>query len=210
VPAYKASPLTPDDAQKKCDAGNFRACSTLGSWLFYGTRKVTDKKKGEELMRKGCAAGDALGCSMLTNNGIYNYDDARSKNLIHWACEAKEGYGCWLEADYEKAAKYYQLECDAGETGSCIDLALMYRDGHKGVGSDDAKQFALYKKACAAGNADGCDYLAGAYEEGTSVPQSDSQAKANYTKACNMGSSQGCEDLAKLVEDRKNRGIVIR
>jgi TPR repeat protein len=57
--------------RQACAAGNPNACSSLGVFLYKGTDPVwSDVPRGIELMRFGCAGGNAWGCERLKEYGL--------------------------------------------------------------------------------------------------------------------------------------------
>jgi TPR repeat protein len=57
-------------------------------------------------------------------------------------------------------------QCEAGDGGSCEQLAAIYRVGTVGVARDEQRAVELYRKACALGSTDGCTWLRRMYREG--------------------------------------------
>ncbi len=59
---------------------------------------------------------------------------------------------------YGKAIPLFRQACEAGDAGSCANLAEMYSWG-RGVVRDDAKAVFLYRRACDDSNASACKNL---------------------------------------------------
>lgn len=77
----------------------------------------------------------------------------------------------------------------------------MHEDG-RGVKQDFTEAVALFRKACAGGDALGCFNLGVLYEAGTNVRQSNSDALNYYGKACDLKSEGGCESYARVKNKR--------
>ncbi len=54
-----------------------------------------------------------------------------------------------------RSAVLYQLGCDRNEANSCVRLGKQFEEG-RGVGRDEDRAIALYRKACLVGNNAAC------------------------------------------------------
>jgi TPR repeat protein len=118
--------------EKACDAGDAKACLTLGEMLVKGRGGVMNKKKADKVLARACDAGDAAACA-YGGDVAYARDDDDSRRLL-------------LEA------------CRLGHVESCVDAAWMLRHG-EGGSADPAEADALLEAACKKGEADGCFFL---------------------------------------------------
>jgi len=64
----------------------------------------------------------------------------------------------------------------------------------------------MYRQACQLGSWEGCNLLAGAYENGTGVEQDPVQALAYYSRSCHAGSFEGCDGVKKICSAQHLQG----
>jgi uncharacterized protein len=100
-----------------------------------------------------------------------------------------------------KAAQLSAAACDRGNQRACVQLGVAAVRGW-GVPRNQQRADLIFRKACAAGEADGCGYLAIGYER--DYPK---EAANLYSRACfaGQGDSYACERLADLSE--KGKGV---
>jgi TPR repeat protein len=140
--------------------------------LFSGGRGVTrDPKRAAEYFRQACEGGDARGCSKVAplfelGDGIAP-DWEKARNAYLKSCEAGIGGDCYntarliLRGDGTRAGQprdavpWYGRACERGFVSACYELAVLHEKG-VGVARDPERAFALYKQACAGGDARGC------------------------------------------------------
>ena len=84
-----------------------------------------------------------------------------------------------------------ERQCNNGDTGSCVDLGILYFNGDS-VKQDYKKASELYNKACEMGNASGCHNLGLLYFNGDGVKQDYNKAMEFFGKACDLGHQKGC------------------
>jgi TPR repeat protein len=86
--------------------------------------------------------------------------------LFQQSCEEGDPGGCFMYADHiassrpTEALAMYDTLCNIGHPNACYRVALAYEEG-TGVAKNAAMQRAYYDRACAAGNAYGCSFVAG-------------------------------------------------
>lgn len=92
-------------------------------------------------------------------------------------------------------------DCNRGIQRSCVELGLLTVKGW-GVPRNQQRADLLFRKACAAGETEGCGYLAIGYER--NYPK---EAADLFDRACfaGQGESYACERLAALSE--QGRGV---
>ncbi len=100
-------------------------------------------------------------------------------------------------------------QCDKGHGGSCNNLGVMATRGD-GVPKDPKRAEALFEKACAAGEPNGCVNRAQMYDEGYTEEDA-ALATDLYRRACEAGSMLGCYQWGLVVmgsekEDERARG----
>ncbi|MGG7091191.1 tetratricopeptide repeat protein [Campylobacter sp. 1BO] len=151
-----------DKGNKKCLAGEFRTCGTLGELYQYGIFGVAqDFAKAVKFYEMACDGGYFSSC---TNLGFMYY----------------EAQG--VKADYKRAKELFSKACDNANALGCVNLGAMYEHG-RGVPQDMAKAAAYYRLTCEAGVRLGCHNFA-IY----SFNQNDKQsAKEYFKKACDLG-----------------------
>lgn len=84
--------------------------------------------------------------------------------------------------------------CEAGDTGACRVLGLMYETG-QGVGRDPARAAELYQRACDGGQLSGCTDVALLYDTGSGVNRDRDRAVELYRRACDGGEPLACDLL---------------
>ncbi|WP_134044619.1 tetratricopeptide repeat protein [Helicobacter pullorum] len=93
-----------------------------------------------------------------------------------------------------------ERQCNNGDTGSCVDLGILYFNGDS-VKQDYKKANELFSKACEMNNAEGCAYLGILYYYGDGVKQDYKKAMELYNKACEMNNAWGCAYLGYLYDN---------
>jgi hypothetical protein len=139
-PAAVAAPPLPAPLaalQRGCDAGDLRACVTLGESLYNGKGVNTDAARAVPFFRKACDAGEATGCVDLG-----------------WA----HASGTGVTKSGAAAAAQFGKACTASTAIGCLGLGVLFRDG-TGVPKDPARATALFKQACDGGVPAACAML---------------------------------------------------
>jgi TPR repeat protein len=80
------------------------------------------------------------------------------------------------------------------DSQACVERSL--RAGTDAQTSTDAA--ALFRDACAHGDAGGCSALGVIHEVGLTGPKNAALAAAHYRRACELGNRQGCQNLETL------------
>ena len=88
--------------------------------------------------------------------------------------------------------------CDAGNSGDCVELALLLQDGY-GVERDEVLAFSMLEQACAKENLTGCYHQALAYRVGIGTPVHLEKALGILERSCSSGQKDACFDLANMV-----------
>ncbi len=88
--------------------------------------------------------------------------------------------------------------CEKSLTGACTQAARCFFDGKGGHALDLNRSFGYAKRACEAGEADGCNLLGLHYQDGRGTPWSPADAKLAYAKSCDLGAGGGCYNLAGM------------
>lgn len=84
-----------------------------------------------------------------------------------------------------------------------IGFADIIDDGNSAYEKKDYQTaLSLYKKACGAGYAVGCNNIGTIYANGNGVRQNDELGLKYFGKACDMKLEPGCENYARLKKSR--------
>lgn len=169
------------DYEKSCNRGERSSCHIMGN-RNSAQESPQDRLKGVSFYRKACDSDYAPSCSAL--------------GYAYFA-----GHG--VPIDLAKAASFYRKACEFGDTESCDSASLeVLRSRQKSA--VDALQKA--REGCDAGDANGCNFLANAYEGGDGVKRDLSKAATLHLKACELGQPAGCMLLGAQYENGK--GVV--
>jgi hypothetical protein len=102
------------------------------------------------------------------------------------------------EERYSEAYALYQQACSSGNGVACMNIGVMYEDGH-GVEKDFLRAAGFYSTACVQGSTDACNLLGFMYETGVfGVARDYSRAMELYSQACDAGNANGCEGLGSI------------
>lgn len=212
-------PTSECDAQKRtgvarraCELGVGEGCTQLG---------MVEGEASRDLFQKACEHGDGEGCarhglSTLLGEGTAR-DEAAGRAELQEACDNHPEVACGIAViglteearrthsapAYEWMALFAQRGCDAGDGLACRFLGDAFHEG-LGVTQDVGKAFALYARACEAGNGAACA------NEGVLSLQSGAGEAARaddlFTRGCSLGSSEACRLL--MAESLEHRGGV--
>jgi len=168
--------VTPGEAARlwrvACEGGNALGCTNLGVLHGKGLGMEPDPAAAARLFAQGCEGGDAGGC---TNLGVLHEkglgmepDPAAAARLYAQGCEGGDAGGCEnlrnlrlgesiLRGGHPPDKQRYEEDCEGGDARSCWILGLIHEHGAQ-VEPDPAEALRLYRKACAMGYADACDW----------------------------------------------------
>lgn len=166
------------DYEKSCNRGERSSCHIMGN-RHSAQESPQGRLKGVSFYRKACDSDYAPSCSAL--------------GYAYFA-----GHG--VPVDLAKAASFYRKACEFGDTESCDSASLeVLRSRQKSA--VDALQKA--REGCDAVDANGCNFLANAYENGDGVKQDLAKAASLHSKACALGQPAGCMFLGMQHENGK-------
>jgi TPR repeat protein len=141
--------------RKACDGGNATGCYNLAVAYAFGYGFPVDYAQAAAFYQKACDGGHASGClkaGFMYSLGLDSpvpQDQARANALFRKACDG----------DHKIATdEQYYGSPDKDIADCCEQLGHAYKFG-RGVPIDKAQAAALYRKACALGESDGCDSL---------------------------------------------------
>jgi TPR repeat protein len=163
-----------------CTAGDLACCYNGSRILLTGGGEVAkDAAKAAALLEKACEGKavrplekafekvPATSCFNLATlyrdgDGV-QADPARARALFKKACEggiqqACDSSGPVAGPDRSGLASWLTA-CDGGNGRACLGVGQMYERGLFGLPKDAAQAAKFYQKACAVGDADGCEGL---------------------------------------------------
>ena len=145
-----------DDAvDRSCLERGAAACYELGLATQFAIGRPQDEAASFSYFTLACDAGHQRACAQLgwcyANGDGTQKDDERAYQLFSSSCDANEGVGCsgrdYLARelrggasssdDFATAKALLDPECDAGDSGSCIEigwLQLLEEGHHSGDG----------------------------------------------------------------------------
>ena len=163
--------------QKACDGSYSIGCNNLAFMYDRGRGGDQDKARARSIYEKSCENGSSTGCYNLGNlwydgeSGLF--DKRKALHFFRKACERpinKEMAACseigvmflrgegGLDINESQARYYFELACDNGNFGGCVNLGYMWEKG-QGVVQNYNQALRLYSKACSAGEEKGCSSL---------------------------------------------------
>ena len=185
---------------------------TVSAWA-YGylngkpSNKALNSSKAFQDLTYGCTqkkygpACSHLGELYMMGVGT-NIDYQRAKELFQEGCDAKDQYGCYLEADlyyhgwgilqdYVIAMQKYTDACNAGFLDSCTKIGFMNEYG-QGTEQDFGKAAQIYQKNCELGYTQACVRLGKLNQAGRGVVQDSEKAASFFAAACKTKDKYGC------------------
>ncbi len=126
-----------------CDAGNANDCFELARRYHNGSDVQRNWLTARELYGKAC-----LGASPT----LYKEACERAASL---STKSSTDSAAPFEPDWEKAAQYADILCDAGDGNYCRYMAIAYMSG-TGVKQSDTKMREYIVKACKGGYTPSC------------------------------------------------------
>ncbi len=203
-------------ATRACELGVAEGCTELGRMKLWGieTDGESDVASARGLFQRACAGGDGEGCARhalltLLGEGAPR-DEAAGMAELQAACEKYPRVACGIaatgldedahrrgvEPEQELMALFAQRGCDAADARSCELLGDAFHKG-AGVSRDPSRAFALYQRACEAGNGTACaneGMMALQAADATDAPRAD----ALFSRGCALGSSEACRNLVLM------------
>jgi hypothetical protein len=164
------------DCAAACDAGNGKACVTLGRLYDTGKGAKRDQSRAAEAYRLGCDHGDGAGCLGVGRAYLY-------------------GHGV-LE-DVPRGLAAIELGCKKEHAESCSELGTLLVDGRK-VKGDVKKGVAHQAHACELGLAFACIKVGVLHEEGRAIARDAKKALHYFERACKLDGVYSCSALKRL------------
>lgn len=181
--AYKSNfTIAEREWQKRCDHGEGAACADLAHMAAHGIGVAKDPKRAEDLARKGCDAGNARSCGMLS--------DPQSNRR---ACDGGWSAGCvaiakasGAESDWYSAFLSGQSGCGMYDGADCAALASAGRDFPEHDRLLDAEE------GCRHWSADACEVFEDLAKTRTVAPPKLLEMREN---GCNLLSPSMCAKI---------------
>lgn len=201
-----------------CDAGDAKACLTLGNALVDGKAGLSGDGEGAvTAWDKGCTAGSGEACNaaaMVMFGKVGRGTKADTERAQAWSLK-----GCALQfpqscanagaamIEHKQAVEGVTLTlkaCELKLAVACETLASFFDEGLNGVANDPAQARTLREKACTFGGANACLTLGLAYDQGAGVTADKKKAHALYEKGCALDSGEAC--LYVSIDKRTGEG----
>ena len=160
------------DCEAQCKKGSLSSCAVLGRSYQIGRGVTRDLAKSAQLLGRACDGGVAQGCGRLGEQRL-------------------------AEKDLPAASKLFEKSCASGWFPAC-DLGAKLSFAASGTAKIDV--YAMFKRACNGGEAEGCWSLGSLFDLGLGVRQNDGEALQAFQLACDGGAKLGCTSLAKLID----------
>jgi uncharacterized protein len=182
--------------QLGCQGGQPRACSLLAATL-------PDRGASSLALlyaSKGCAGGDAAGCTEL---GVMAFlgertrsSRERAQGLWRYACAGGDGRACaylglWHLADPKLAEAYFSASCERSSHEGCVGLGLGFETGLLG-NPDFGRALRAYLQGCDSGNVAACLFGGLLIEENSTQAVHRRHAVGLYEIACDAPQSELC------------------
>jgi TPR repeat protein len=184
----------------RCDAGNVDACTSLMT-------PIGDYK--------ACLAGEPDACWRVGRNYVPEHaespgDYSRALHFFLMSCEIDaehchpaaeilaEGRS-GVKADPARAIELFTRACDAGDGGSCQELATRYRSG-AGVTRDPVRAAALYQRVCDL-DPGSCTEFANLLMRGEGVERNPGRAVKLFEEPCRLRDSDACVQIGLAYRD---------
>lgn len=116
------------------------------------------------------------------------------------------GQRAYSAHDFATALREWQAGADAGELDSAYELSVMFRDG-EGVARDQAKGFALARRAAEAGYYPAREAMTNYYHRGIGIKADDVAATEWVKRGADQGDSRAMRDYAYAL--RKGIGVPV-
>ncbi|HEX5045911.1 MAG TPA: tetratricopeptide repeat protein [Gammaproteobacteria bacterium] len=155
--------------QRACGAGSAEACMRLGAVYHEGIGVGVDDAKARGYLQAGCAGGAAMACRV---HGILLFkgsggapDPQAAERQFERGCAGRDPPSCSLvatifldrgiPAELARARELGTFACDSDITLGCTVLGVLLANGLGGE-PDLPRARIVLRKACTAGDIDGC------------------------------------------------------
>ncbi|MGY5452802.1 tetratricopeptide repeat protein [Agarivorans sp. MS3-6] len=169
----------------------FVACSSLILSVVFQVQANTELSASNSSLNGWCAS---LRKQQICLNLHLQLAENGRADSAYWVAKAN-ARGTFEDADFTKAADYYQLASNQQHPDASRELGLLHYHGVIGQ-RDFVKAQGLFEQAVAQGNAEGIWALARMYHYGRGVEQSYQKAFELFTLAAELGSKPAASTLA--------------
>lgn len=201
--------MDPKQLEQACDGGDLDACVKLGEFYDRGLGGLKkDKLRSVSLFERACTGGNFERCDYLGNYYTSWADSAhkdatRAAQFWEKACDGKHAPACtnlgrayggrWgFERDSAKALSLHERGCALGDSGGCMELAVLHHPG-KGAHPDAQRWAASMEKVCDDNRGDVCLQLGLHYDLGLFVPKDTAHADELFKKGCLYRNEKACD-----------------
>jgi TPR repeat protein len=108
--------------------------------------------------------------------------------------------GKGVPEDIDEAMSWYRRAADLGNEQALLKLALLYRDGHRGLLPDPVQASKYLRRAAEQGNIAAMNDLGRAYLKGLGLPPNANEAAKWFVKASALGSREAEYNLGLLYQ----------
>lgn len=169
---YLCAFADPGDCETQCQRGSLASCAILGRSHQIGRGVPKNAERAAQLLARACEGGVAQGCGRL-------------------------GEQLFVEKKIPEALRLLDRACTAGWFKACEEVGAI-ATAMPGAAKVDV--FAMFKRACAGGDAEGCWSLGSLFNLGLGVRKNDLEAMRAYELACQGGAKLGCTSLATMID----------
>ena|GEM_PF-4917963 len=177
-------------AERGCTEGSSEDCEQAGLAHERGEGTRRFLPRAAKHYARGCELGSSLSCERLANLQGSGYDG--------------------VPPQPEKARQHLLGACERKLPGACVSVGQVLREGRSWLPKDLKAASGYSQRACAEGDAEGCEALALAYQEGLGVEQSGERAFEHHLEACGLGRMESCVNAGASAEALKRREEAVR
>ncbi|MFP2956392.1 hypothetical protein ACLEPN_00805 [Myxococcus sp. 1LA] len=178
-------------AERDCTEGSSEDCEHAGLAHERGEGTRKSLQRAAKRYARGCELGSFLSCERLANLEGSGFDGAAPQP--------------------EKARQHLLGACERGLPRACASVGEVLREGRPWLPKDLKAASGYSLRACEEGrDAEGCEALALAYQEGRGVEQSGERAFEHHLTACGMGRVESCVNAGASAETLQRREEAVR
>ncbi len=194
-----------------CDAGQGEGCAHFAWTMLDARGGPADAPEATAILTRTCGRGERLACQYLARvyDGAWGgpVNPERAAMMLDHACELGAASAC--ETARERARERLVLQvrmarCEAGDVGACVESAVVQYE--RDAPEAQAAAAEVFRRACEAGNDEGCFRRAVALEVGRGVVVDEAAAAGIFRRQCDARNPRACWRLGQMVSE--GRGTV--